>query len=225
MNLLIVSATRLEIQPFLSVNKVNWQSESLANCQLDDYIITILISGVGSPATIYSVTKLLAKQQFDAALHVGICGHYGDNLSIGNCVRIESDCFADLGIDDKGTFSTIFQKGFAQENEFPYSKGKLWAPEFSLWENEITALQSVEALTVNTATGSKYRAEELSLHCPCGVETMESAAFMYVSLNDNVPFISIRAVSNRVEARNFASWNIPLAVDNLNLLLMRLLKK
>jgi futalosine hydrolase len=48
------------------------------------------------------------------------------------------------------------------------------------------------------------------------IETMEGAAFFYVCSRENIPFLAIRAVSNKVELRNREKWNIPLAINNLS---------
>jgi futalosine hydrolase len=45
---------------------------------------------------------------------------------------------------------------------------------------------------------------------------MEGAAFFYVCSKENIPFLALRAVSNRVEPRDKAKWNIPLALKNLS---------
>jgi len=42
------------------------------------------------------------------------------------------------------------------------------------------------------------------------IESMEGAAFMYACIIHKVPFAQVRAVSNVVERRNRAAWNIPL---------------
>ena len=49
---------------------------------------------------------------------------------------------------------------------------------------------------------------------------MEGAAFFYVCLCENIPFLQIRAISNYVEQRNEKNWNIPLAIKNLCLTLI-----
>jgi nucleoside phosphorylase len=36
-----------------------------------------------------------------------------------------------------------------------------------------------------------------------------------VCLSQKVPFAALRAISNKVETRNKAAWNIPLAIQNL----------
>jgi futalosine hydrolase len=48
------------------------------------------------------------------------------------------------------------------------------------------------------------------------IETMESAAFFYVCLQEKIPFLALRAISNKVEPRDKSKWNIPLAMQNLS---------
>jgi futalosine hydrolase len=55
------------------------------------------------------------------------------------------------------------------------------------------------------------------------IETMEGAAFFYICSRENIPFLAVRAVSNRVEPRNKEKWNIPLAISNLSLKLKEVL--
>jgi futalosine hydrolase len=47
------------------------------------------------------------------------------------------------------------------------------------------------------------------------VESMEGAAFFYVSILEKVPFIELRSISNEVGERDRSKWNIPLALDSL----------
>ena len=57
------------------------------------------------------------------------------------------------------------------------------------------------------------------------IESMEGFPFFYVSLMKNIPFISLRAISNYVEPRNKENWQINAAVQNLNEVLVRILKE
>ncbi|MNH40683.1 Futalosine hydrolase [compost metagenome] len=57
---------------------------------------------------------------------------------------------------------------------------------------------------------------------PAEVESMEGAAFFYVCLSEGVKCVQLRSISNYVERRNRESWNIPLAIKNLNAELKRL---
>jgi futalosine hydrolase len=44
---------------------------------------------------------------------------------------------------------------------------------------------------------------------------MEGASFFYVCTLEKIPFLSLRAISNRIESRKRNKWNIPLALHNL----------
>jgi futalosine hydrolase len=86
-------------------------------------------------------------------------------------------------------------------------------------------IRSVNAVTVSTVTGSLETAGRLMRKYDPDIETMEGAAFFFVCSREAVPFIALRAVSNRVGIRDRGSWNIPLALENLTLVLENLLKK
>jgi futalosine hydrolase len=45
---------------------------------------------------------------------------------------------------------------------------------------------------------------------------MEGATFFYICAWENIPFLAVRAISNRVETRNLSNWNIKIALDNLS---------
>ena len=53
---------------------------------------------------------------------------------------------------------------------------------------------------------------------------MEGAAFFLACLLSEVPFLEIRSISNFVEPRNREAWDLPLAIDNLNVALIELIK-
>ncbi len=224
MKLLLTSATRIEIQPFIDAFPFTLQNNNLLTLKKNEHELTVFVSGVGMPSVIYSLTKLLNNHYFDAALNVGIAGHYGSNLTIGNLVTVESERFADLGVNNQGSFVNLFDLGFVKANEYPFSNGKLIAPELPSWAQNLTIFPRVDGLTVNTGTGTEEITNQLSLQCPQGVETMENAAFFYVCLMEHLPFVSIRSVSNKVELRNPSAWNIPLAVRKLNDALIKLVE-
>jgi futalosine hydrolase len=45
---------------------------------------------------------------------------------------------------------------------------------------------------------------------------MEGATFFYICCRENIPFLALRAISNKVELRNKNNWNIALALNNLS---------
>jgi futalosine hydrolase len=57
------------------------------------------------------------------------------------------------------------------------------------------------------------------------VESMEGGALHYVCLQEGLPFLQLRSVSNDVGIRDKTKWNIPLAIGELNKKLTGLLNE
>jgi futalosine hydrolase len=58
------------------------------------------------------------------------------------------------------------------------------------------------------------------LYSHAEIESMEGAAFLFACNQTKVSCRQIRAVSNYVEKRDRSKWNIPLAITNLNKVLI-----
>ena len=54
---------------------------------------------------------------------------------------------------------------------------------------------------------------------------MEGAAFHYLCLQEQVPFLQLRAISNHVGERNKANWKLKEAIHNLNEKLIGIIKE
>ncbi len=77
-------------------------------------------------------------------------------------------------------------------------------------------MKPVNAITVNTASGTLQTIEKLSKKFNPDIETMEGAAFFYICSGGKIPFLAIRSISNKVEPRNKDNWDIRFALDNLS---------
>lgn len=222
MNILLAAATPAELAPFLDhihpyrvPEKGN--SYSAGGCQ-----IQVCITGIGILATAYALTKAYCSSEFDLAVQAGIAGSFTDQAPIGSVWKIRHEILADLGAEEKdGSFMDLFDMGLLDEDEFPFKERKLTAPPlpFPL----LTHLEETDAITVHTVSGTaSTRDSRLHAFHP-RLESMEGAAFHYVSLKEKVPFLQVRSVSNRVTERDKSQWNIPLAIANLNRTLVQLL--
>ncbi|MDA3952440.1 MAG: futalosine hydrolase [Bacteroidales bacterium] len=211
MKILIVSATENEIQ--LLKKDINKKDSALCVRKytvIKNFIVDFLITGVGGVLTTYNLLKALSVKKYDVVINVGIAGSFNSELKIGDTVFVQTDQFADLGIEDKDELFTVFEKDFIPKNQFPFKN--------SLLENSYEfdfGLKKVSAITVNTTHGSRKNIELFKNKFNADIETMEGAAFFYVCLNEGVNFFQIRTISNYVEERNEANWNIPLAIKNL----------
>ncbi len=215
MNILVSAATEMEIKPFLE--KLHENGPGLKNLQ-----VTALVTGVGTVNTSYQLTKMFGLQRFQFAIQAGIAGTFTDDLNKGEVVAVSADCFGDLGTEEKDVFQTIFQAGFGNENAFPYKDGWL-VNETPLLRQSL--LKTAKAVTVNKVSDRiKQKQQLINLFDPA-VESMEGAAFHFVCLQENIPFIQLRAISNQVGDRNKANWDFKNAIANLNDELEKLVSK
>ena len=208
MKILIVSATKFEIDSLLSKMKsTNSIDGRLIHCKFKDLEIHFLITGVGMVATAYHTGKLL-DETYDVALNIGICGSFNRNLELGAVVNVCEDIFSELGAEDGPSFLTLEDLKLPGVSKIVNQSGAL--------HSIIDSIPKVIGITVNTSHGNEESIKKVYDKFHPYVESMEGAAFMFACENENIPYVQIRAVSNYVEKRNRDAWNIPLAIENLN---------
>lgn len=205
MKILLVAATKAEIEPFLtyfSFRDVLPYDKSFGN-----YQIKVLITGVGMVATAFYVSKALSEHRFDLLINVGIAGSFNPELKEGDVCRVKEDVFAELGAEDGENFIRIDQLGLGRSSYFPNP---------NLLFPHANNLKSVKAITVNKVHGNEDSiAKAVKLFNP-DIESMEGAACFYACEQSKTPCIQIRSISNRVERRNRDNWQIGVAIKTLN---------
>lgn len=197
MQILVIAASKEEILPF-STNTAG---------------IDILITGVGVPATMYHIQKRIQQIGYDIIIQAGIAGSFTKNLALGYTGLVKQDCFADIGVVEKETFTPIFETGLSDKNEFPFENGWLINKHKNLLNNHLTSLS---AITVNKVSDSDLQKEQFIKTYNADIETMEGAALHYICLQEDIPFLQIRSVSNYVAERDKSKWEIKSAIKNLN---------
>ena len=90
-------------------------------------------------------------------------------------------------------------------------------------QDEMRFLPTATGITVNKVHGCAESIAKIKKKYPADIETMEGAAFFYVCLMEKVPFLALRGISNHVEPRDRAAWDIPLAIERVNEVLTGLL--
>ena len=78
-------------------------------------------------------------------------------------------------------------------------------------------MRKVKGVTVNTVHGIENSIHKMVERLYPDIESMEGAAVFKVCEEMRVSCIQIRSISNKVEKRNKESWNLPLAISNLNI--------
>ena len=185
MNILIVSATSIEIESLIS----NFTFQGKKNTDLlsytyRDFNINVLITGVGMVSTAFNMGKVLQAYNYDLAINAGIAGCFDKNIPLGEVLNIISDCFPELGAEDGEYFLSLIDLKLLEADSFPYNNMELINDSVinSAYVNE---LKKVKGITVNTIQEENTINKVKTLFEPV-IESMEGAAFMYACKMENL---------------------------------------
>ena len=207
MKILVVSATRFEAAPL---------KDALSPSGMIEYV-EFLETGPGMVATTYVLTKHLQSNSFDFVLNIGVAGAIGNQLTLGNVVAVEKDCFFELGAEAGLDFIPIDLLGLnstQKVNAVGYDDSSL-----------DPRIRRVEGITVNTVHGTILSEQLIRNRSEALVETMEGAAFYFVCGQEKVRCLQLRSISNRVELRDREKWDLKLAIDQLTKIAFELIQK
>lgn len=211
MEVLLCAATRFEIDPTIQY----LASQNIKN-------IDILVTGVGLIAATYHITKAVYQKRPQLILQAGIAGALDTNLKLGSVVIIESETIGDLGVMEQGSFRSLFDMKFLQENDAPWTNATLLNATGILDE---LIFPRVKGVSINEITTLPSRIEHYKDTLGASVESMEGAALHYVGLMENIPFLQVRSLSNFVGERDKSKWHIKEAIENLNKELIPIISK
>jgi futalosine hydrolase len=207
MQILLIAATPDEIELFIN---------TYSN-------IDILITGIGTPSTMYHLQRRLQQVDYDFVIQAGIGGSFSSDLQLEETVLIKQDTFGDLGAEKKRTFTPFVTSGLINAHEFPFADGWLINTSEGLLKN--STLKWAKAVTINKVSDSFLQKLQLIDAFNPLIESMEGAAMHYVCLQENIPFVQIRTVSNYVGERDKSKWKIKEAIENLNNELTKLINQ
>ncbi len=220
MKILLVAATSFELAPTEEWLRLNCQEIGNYHFKKDFLEVRLLLTGVGLPLTTYALTKMLSSgAKFDLVINAGIAGALHQDLAIGDVVQVISEQFADVGVEEAdGAFTSVHDLNLLPPDQFPFTGGKLINPDA-----DHSFLPAVDAISVNKVHGYPASIERLHQKYKADIESMEGAAVFYVCLQEQIRFLQIRSISNYVEARNREKWDIPLAINQLNEVVVNML--
>jgi futalosine hydrolase len=215
---LVVAATAAEIAPVVDrlepAASRRKQERRIASYRHGRRGIDILVTGVGMVATAAWCSRALTASRYDLALNVGLCGSFDPAIVVGAAVHVVSDRIAELGAEDDEAFLTVHKLQLLDENDFPYSNGRLVNDDPPA-NPALSRLPAVDAITVNTVHGNARSIAAVVERFGAQVESMEGAAFMYACLLHGIPFAQVRTVSNKIERRDRAAWKVEEACRTL----------
>jgi futalosine hydrolase len=206
MNILLLAATAKEMEV------IRQELPEFENSLHLDY----LVSGVGLTATAYALTKKLQEHDYDFVFNFGIAGSFDEALQIGEVVEVTEEHFADFGAESPEGFLSAFEIGLWQKDQTPFKEAAIKCAYPKMLEGKLE-FQKVKGVSVNQVHGETTSIQELKARYGKGVESMEGAACFYVCALEKIPCLQLRAISNKVEPRNRANWEIEKALRNLSL--------
>lgn len=195
MKLLLVAATKAEINGIFDYFSL--PDEPFV--QTDSF--DVLITGVGMVATAFAMGNI-DKSIYNLVVNLGIAGSFDRNIPLGELVNVSDDTLAELGAEDHDDFIAINELGFGENT---------YSSTFKL-----IGLPIVKGITVNKVHGNRNSIENVVKLFNPQIESMEGAAVFYACEQMKLPCLQIRTISNYVEPRNRANWEIGLAIKNLN---------
>lgn len=212
MKITIISATDMEVKPILDYLEATFERKALYRYHSGTLEIDVLVTGVGSVPATYGLTKYLAHNDTDQLICIGVGGILSKEVALGEVFLIEEQYFYDLGVKESdGTFRNLFELGLMDPDLYPFRDSSLRQEGI----DELSFLPKVKGITVNTVSGAEEAVASISANYQNVMESMEGAAFAYVALSEQMPYLEIRAASNYIELRDRNKWELELAVERL----------
>ena len=196
------------------------------------------VSGTGKTNAAHAATVLIREYSPRLLVNFGVGGAYPPaGLALGDVMVAESEIYGDEGVRDSDGFHGAEYMGipFLQRgrkkyyNEFALDRGlsrRALASASSVFKgaDEARKVGAGRFITVSTCTGTRERAAELGQKWGAICENMEGAAIAHICALYGIPLIEIRGVSNIVDERDKAEWDLGLASRNCCKAVVQLLK-
>jgi futalosine hydrolase len=200
--ILALAATQIEMQPFLAE-----LADTPVCCET-------LVTGVGPVETAVRLTRYLcaSDKRIHAVVNFGIGGAYHlpggrTQPALLDICLAESEVFGDVGICLPEGMAYL-DRSLTGEIEYPLD-ARLRTTCQLLLAGLGMACHTGVFITVAGISGTRRRGEMLRARWQGLCENMEGAAIARVCREFSIPCLELRAVSNSVEDRNPANWQLP----------------
>lgn len=196
--ILLVVATEMEAMPL--AGKTTGQPHAL------------FVAGVGPLETAVRLTRRLCEEDVSLVLNFGVAGAYaGSGAGLLDICLADSEVLGDFGICHAERVEPLDGQ-LASRAFFPLD------PQYVAQASEILGKQDYSCkkgafVTVNGISATAKRGAQLRAAHNGLCENMEGGAVARVCAEFAVPCLELRCVSNMVEDRNLANWQLADAVQ------------
>jgi futalosine hydrolase len=177
----------------------------------------LCIGGMGKVNAAHAATLAIERFQPEALVIFGIGGAYpSSGAQVGDVVLARNEVAGDEGVLTHEGFKDTEYLGIPLlklssagiYNSYP-APGPLVEKAAGVLAPQAPRVGTF--VTLSTCTGTTARARELEERYGGLCENMEGAAAAHVALAHGVPWLEVRGISNIVQDRDLASWEIPRA--------------
>ncbi len=216
MNILITAATSMEMQAYVDACDENYsrvRGKTIRNSiKKEQAQISHLITGIGPVETTLGLTSTLQKNnKINCVINFGIAGAYlenGTSMQAGplDICLADQEFLGDLGIQLADRVEK-FSNDLPIRDNFVLDPSLLSAAT-QILEDKNMPYKVGTFVTVNCASGTLHRGNQLGRQFRGLCENMEGAAVARVCEEFSMPCLEIRCISNMVEDRNRESWRL-----------------
>lgn len=222
-------ATSRESRATLGANHAEIKEGQWKEVQIHGLVCLQVLTGIAPINAAFVLGKVLATYPaLDGVINLGIGGSFDlDMFPLGACVAAKEEIWPEFGIKNNECVHARalgFPQGHTQSDT-------IWdrivlAPDEAAQRMGLTlptSIPSTPFVTVAGVTATRERALFLQTMYHAGVENMEGFALALACVTNDLPFLEIRAISNRVGPRDKDTWQIKKAFTGLRAILPLLL--
>lgn len=234
--LALLSSMAFESDQILSllrnVRKTQTAGKIIYRGRCSGHDILLVTSGVGKVNAASSATAVIENYPVRAVINFGVGGAYPDaGLNIGDVAIASKEIYGDEGVFTAAGIKGMKEIGIPLVrigktkyfNEFPLDPPSIPFPKDE--NNMNIMIKTGNFITVSAVSGSQKRAKDLGKRFGAVCENMEGAAIAQVCTLYELPMIELRGISNMAGVRDKRKWNLKIASENCQKLVLETIKK
>ncbi|MEE2708267.1 MAG: futalosine hydrolase [Gemmatimonadota bacterium] len=205
--------------------------------RLEERSVSLVVTGIGTVNTAHALTCVLERHRPKLVLQFGLGGAYtSSGLSVGDVAVATDEAYGDLGVQTPYGWASaeligiplLEKDGDRFYNTYPLD-GRLASTTLDLiqnieWDEGSPISKKGTFVTVQQCSGVTDLGDETAARFNGICENMEGVAAAQLCTVYDVPLVEIRAISNRVEDRNTADWDLELSVARIQQSVLSIVK-
>ncbi len=195
--------------------------------------VLICAGGMGKVNAAHAATLMITQARPEALIIFGIGGAYpSSGAKLGDVAVAREEIAGDEGVLTGEGFKDTEYIGIPLlkmatsgiYNTYPAPHPLLQRALGALAGRPAGTVHTGPFVTLSTCTGTRERARELEQRYGALCENMEGAAAAHVALSHGIPWLEVRGISNIVEDRDMAKWDIPRAARAAQLAVVQIIE-